>query len=148
MGKRREDWGDVFQALGEAVSALLSAEWEALREVVRERWKGALSKAVWAAVFFFAAACFFFVLVALTVTAAVLMVERFTELALWQATLAVALAVFLVILALAGIGHYAFARRIDNPIAAAQERVGDHLAWWRERLLTDEGALPEGDSDG
>lgn len=145
MGKRRDDWVDVFQALGEAFFAVLRSEWEVLRIEWRQR---SLRRALMAALLFFAAACLFLALVALVVTAAVQMVEHFTELEPWQATLAVAAAVAAVILALVGVGYFAFARRVENPAVLARERLGDHVGWWRERLLRDDRALPEGERDG
>lgn len=141
MGKRRDDWVDVFQALGEAFFAVLRSEWEVLRhQWVRRSFRRALA----AAGLFFVAACLFLVLLALVVTLAVQMVEHFTELAPWQATLAVAAAVLAVILALAGVGYFAFVRRFENPVTLARQRLGDHVDWWRERLLRDGRALPEG----
>jgi len=146
MGKRRDDWVDVFQALGEAFFAVLRSEWEVLRQAW---WRRSFRRAAMAAGLFFAAACFFLALVALMVTAAVQMVEHFTGLAPWQATLAVAVAVLAVILALAGVGYFAFVRRFENPAVLARERLGDHVDWWRERLLRDGRALtPEGERDG
>jgi len=145
MGKRRDDWVDVFQAVGEAVFAVLRAEWEVLRQQWLQR---SLRRAATAAALFFAAACFFLALVALMVAAAVQLVEHFTELAPWQATLAVAAAVLAVILALASVAYFGFLRRFENPAVLARTRLDDHLAWWRERLVRDDAALPEGDHDG
>lgn len=144
MGKRRDDWLDVFQGLGEAFFAVLRAEWE----VLRQQWaRRSLRRLAVAAALFFAAACFFMALVALLVTAAVQMVDHFTALAPWQATLVVAGGVLAIVLVLAGVGFFAFLKRFENPLALARDRLGDHVDWWRERLLRDERSLPEGESD-
>lgn len=37
-------------------------------------------------------------------------------------------------------------KRTENPAQAVQRRVGDHLDWWRNRLL-DEDALPAAEDD-
>lgn len=142
MGRRRDEWVEVFQALGEAFFAVLSAEWEVLR---REWWRGSVRRLLLAVALFFAAACFFVMLVALVVTAAVEIVALWLE--PWQATLVVAAAVLLVVLAFAGAG-YLYLKRLENPVATARARLADHLDWWRERLLGDERALPEGDEHG
>ncbi len=142
---RRDDWIDVFRAVGEAFFAVLSSEWA----VLVEAWqKGTLRRMRWAVILFFAAACLFFMLTGLVVVAMVLTLARFTALEPWAATWVVAAAVLVAAGTLAAVAQIVFVRQTENPVVTARQRLGDHLEWWRERLLTEERALPEGDGHG
>lgn len=144
MTSRRDDWADVFQALGEAFFAVLRSEWE----VLSRRWQESLRSVLFAAAFLAVAALLAILLLALLVTAAVLLVEDAFGWKAWQATLFVAGLVLAVIMTLAAVAWFGYLRRFENPMASARERLDDHLQWWRERLLEGERLLPEGEKHG
>lgn len=135
---RRDDWVDIFQALGEAFIEVLRSEWD----VLWRTWRASFRHVLFAALCFVLAGCFLFMAVALLVTAAVQIVALWFE--PWKATLIVAAGVVLVVSALAAVGYFVYLRRFENPIRTGQERLADHLEWWRERLLRGERVLPEG----
>ena len=143
MGKRRDHWAEVFQALGEAFFAVLASEWEVL---VESWWRGTLRRALFAAAFFLVAALALVLTFSLLVVAAVLIVDLWVE--PWQAVLIVAGALLVFAATLGAVGYFVYLRRFENPIATAKGRLADHLEWWRERLLESERALPEGEAHG
>lgn len=143
MGKRRDQWVEIFQALGEAFFAVLESEWEVL---VRSWWSGTVRRVIFAALFFAGAALSVVLVAALLVVAAVMIAAIWVE--PWQAVLIVAGAVLLLGLTLGAVGYFVYFRRFENPVGTAKERLADHLEWWRERLLEGERVLPEGEIHG
>jgi hypothetical protein len=144
MKRRRSEWVEIFEALGEAFFAVLRSEGAVLW---RDLWEGSLRRALCALGLFFVAGCLFFVLVALAVTAAVLGVAALWELPAWQATLYVAFAVFALVILLGAVGYYFFWKRFENPLATLRARLDDHVGWWRERLLESERLIGDGDHE-
>lgn len=140
MANRRDEWVEMFQALGEAFFAVLKSEWEVL---AGSWWQDTLRRLLFAAVWFLAAAVLFFYLTGILVATAVLILDIWWK--PWQAALIVAAAVLAVVLALAAVGYFRYLRHFKNPAGTLRHRLADHLEWWRERLLEGERALPEGD---
>ncbi len=143
MKRRRSEWVEIFEALGEAFFAVLRSEGAVLW---RDLWEGSLRRALVSLGLFFVASCFFFMLVALLVTAAVFGVAAIWDLPTWQATLYVAGAVTAVVAILGGVGYF-FVKRFENPLATLRARLDDHLEWWRERLLEEERLIGDGENE-
>jgi len=125
-------WVEMFRALGQSFVDLLRAEWDQLlRELgVSAKKLGigvALLLAALMVAFWFVAVLAFFVI---------------ELLALWLPTWAaagVALLVLLLVMAvLAGLG-WARLKSIQNPVDTVGRRWDDHLDWWENRLLAEEG---------
>lgn len=144
MKRRRSDWVEIFEALGEAFFGVLRSEGAVLW---RDLWEGSLRRALVASGIFLLAGWLFFLLVALLVTATVLGVAALWELPVWQATLFVAGGVFLLAAILGAVGYFAFLKRFENPATTLRSRLDDHLEWWRERLLDSERLIGDGENE-
>ncbi len=135
MARRRDSWLEMFRDLGEAFFDVVRAEL-AVVQATAKAWGKSWGIAVGiVALLLFA----LFWTLGLLTTAAVhgLMVWR--DLALWQAALAIAGALLLLIAAGALVVYF-LARRYESPVAATRRRVDDHLGWWNQRLFLESGA--------
>lgn len=144
MKRRRSEWVEIFEALGEAFFAVLRSEGAVLW---RDLWEGSLRRALVALGIFLLTGCLLFMLVALLTTASVLGVAAIWDLPVWQATLLVAGAVFSLAVILGAVGYFAFLKRFENPLATFRARLDDHLEWWRERLLENERLIGDGENE-
>lgn len=144
MKRRRSDWVEIFEALGEAFFAVLRSEGAVLW---RDVWEGSLRRALVAAGIFLLTVWLLFLVVALLVTATVLGVAAYWELPAWQAALYVAFAGFSLVLVLGAVGYFAFLKRFENPATTLRARLDDHLEWWRERLLDSERLIGDGENE-
>ena len=140
MANRRDEWVEMFQALGEAFFAVLKSEWEVLAE---SWWKDTARRVLLASIWFLAAGVFLFYLSGLLVASAVLILDIWWK--PWQAALLVSASVLALLVALAAVGYFGYLRHFKNPAATLRHRLADHLEWWHERLIEGERILPKGD---
>lgn len=143
MGQRRDEWVDIFRALGEAFFAVLRSEWD----VVRHSWSGALRNILLAVIYFVVAGVFAILLVLLLTTAAVLYLHG-RGFSPWAATLIVAGTVVGIMLILVSVAYFLHLRHFKNPIATAKQSFADHMHWWREHLLHGDVAVALKDREG
>ena len=121
-------WADLFRALGDAFSVLMTSEVAALREDLAEskrRLVAALTVAVLAlfALFWAIGAATIVVFEALCIV-----VSR------WLAALIVLLFLLAIGAILARIAVLRF-RAIEPPAATARRHLDDHVAWWQSSIL-------------
>ena len=135
MASGHDSWRDGFRALGESLFEVVRAELEVVGESLKRsgRWLG-ISLGLFAAAGFLILAC----LPALLILAAVAGLREGRGWPLWAAALAVAGVVLIIGLVLALIARVVLARRFENPVATVRYRFADHVAWWDERILSDD----------
>ena len=142
LKQKYDDWVALLRAVGEAFFEVLKAE----GDLVRRRIERSFRDLAIALALLFVTACLFFVFLGLVLFGLVHAIEHLTGLELWQAFGAVALGAAVVMALLASVAYFVFLRRFENPVVTARRRFDDHVTWWRESLLRDEAALPEGES--
>lgn len=137
-----DDWFDLFRALGNAFFAVLRSEWE----ILKQRWgKSAKELGVAVGLFGGAAICGAVGLILVLVTL-ILVLNIWLE--PWQSGLAVTAFCFVAAAVLALVGRWVVVSRFENPVESAKQRLGEHVTWWRHRLLQEVETLPEGGENG
>ena len=138
-------WTDLLRALGEAFSAVLSSEAQALRQdfaASRRKLVGTLVVAGLA----------FFVLFWAVGAAGISILEALSlVLPRWLS----ALIVLIVLLCVGGVLGMLAKRRfasIESPVDTVERRIANHVDWWQQSILDQESdysvsELNEGDSD-
>lgn len=140
---RREGWTDLFRALGEAVLGVLQAEVAVLGEDWKETGKRVGVAAALGAVAF----AFLVGVVLVGLYASVHLLQALSEWPLWKAGFVITLAGVALICTLLATAWFGFLRKLENPITAAQRRLGDHVAWWQQQFTDEDRQLSEGDFD-
>jgi hypothetical protein len=121
-------WTDLFRALGDAFSLLMTSEVEALRDDLAASRRKFVNALVLAS---FAVFVFFWGIGAATIA----VFEGFsTVFPRWLAALFVLLLLLLIGAILWRVAMNRF-RSIDSPLATAQRRLEDHLEWWQNDIL-------------
>lgn len=142
MSDERNTWAELFQTLGQSVVSVLKAE----VEVLAVQWKHWGAR-VGVVVGLFAASA--------VVLASALMLMPYFLTALvkyisgwsWMASSGLILLVVVSLaLTLGGVGYWRL-KRLDNPVVMTQERVDDHLGWWKSGLMGSSPELKEGGVD-
>lgn len=147
--KQQDGWLDLFRSLGEALLDVLRAE----LAVIWEYWRIWGRNWLVAAVLFVMVLFLTFWLSGLLVVALVHGVMAGFGLELWQAALATAAALLLVMTAIAGVG-WVLAKRPENPVATLRRQLDEHRTWLDGKILGEKESRPtakglaEGDDDG
>lgn len=145
MARQRDQWLDLFRALGEVFLGVLRAE----IAVVVEQGKSWGRNCLIALVFFSSMIFLLFWFLGMLAVALVHALMAGLDLELWQAALLSAGALLL-LMAIAGVIGYFLARRYESPVAAARGRFDDNRQWLQTRILgePERAAFPsEGESD-
>lgn len=129
----RQEWSELFRALGQALLDVLRAEGKALSADLK---RSGVHLARGLALLGGAAAVSFWTLGVLVL---VLIGVLAIWLPVWAAALVVAALFALTGGLLAALGVRQL-RRLENPVDDVMRRLSDHLDWWQQRLL---GGPPE-----
>ena len=138
--RNRETWADLFRALGESVLEVLKAEFA----VLGEDWKDAGKKI---------GILLALVIISLGIVVAIIQVGFYASLhafaavfewPLWLAGFVVCGIGLLIIAIIGTIAYFAIVRKLESPVASAQQRMGDHFAWWQQQFFADEQSLGGG----
>jgi uncharacterized membrane protein YqjE len=121
-------WADLFRALGDAFSVLMTSEVVALREDLAE------SKRKLVAALTLAGFALFVLFWAIGAAAIVLFELLSTVVSRWLAALIILLILLAIGAILARIAMFRF-RSIEPPLATAQRHLDDHIAWWQSSIL-------------
>ena len=121
-------WTNLFRALGEAFSLLVTSEVVALREDLAASRRKFLNALAFASIAVFV---FFWGIGA----AAIAVFEGFSIVfPRWLAALFLLLLLLLIGAVLWRVAMNRF-RSIDSPLATVQRRLEDHLEWWQSQIL-------------
>ena len=144
MPKGRDSWRDSFRSVGVALLDVVRAELAVVGDSLKRS-----SRELGIGVALAIGAAFLFVVCvpALLILSAVAGLHSGLGWPLWGAALAVAGGVAVIGGILGALAWYVMSRRFENPVATVQNRVADHVAWWNQRILTDETTLGESNED-
>ncbi len=121
-------WADLFRALGDAFSVLMTSEAAALQEDLAESKRKLVAALI-------LAVCALFVLFWAIGAAAIVVFEALsTYVSRWLAGLILLLVLLAVGAILARLAVLRF-RSIESPLATAQRHLEDHVAWWQSSIL-------------
>ena len=140
MSRERDQWIDVFRALGESFLSVLQAE----LGVMGERLRGASKRLAGAALFSGFALALAFSMTLLLVLASFDFLRVITGWHLWQVALALAL-VLLVLIAVLGTGAWLLVRRLQNPVEVLKGQYQEHVEWWNSNLIAVDRDLAAGE---
>jgi hypothetical protein len=138
VGPRR--WLDLIRSLGGALLDLLQAEASALRSDLAASGRAAARAII---VLGIAAALLFWAVGAATLALVEVLALWLPR---WGATSTVAGVLMLAALVAVYLGRRSLCS-LEPPAATVRRHLGDHVAWWQERVL-DEGASPEAANPG
>lgn len=128
-------WGDLFRALGEAFSVLMTSEVASLREDLVASRRNLVRALVLAALAVFV---FFWAIGAATIV-------LFEGLSIVFSRWLAALFVFLFLLSIGAILGMVARNRfrsLESPLTTAQRRLEDHLNWWQGHILAQDSPPP------
>ncbi len=135
MAGDRDSWRQTFRSVGAALTDVVRAELDVIGERLKDSGRGlGISLGLVVAAGFLILIC----VPALLVLAAVAGLHSGLDWPLWGAALAVGGFVAAIGLGLAAVARYVMVHRFENPVAMVQDRYTDHVAWWNQRILSDE----------
>ncbi|MEM6455978.1 MAG: phage holin family protein [Acidobacteriota bacterium] len=133
----RQGWAELFRGLGDALLDVLKAQ----MAVLGEDWARALKRYGVSIGLFAVAFVLLLATVPVVVFALLALIQELTQWP-WSASAALAIAVTLLIIAALGAIGYVLIKRTTNPVAAFQQRLAEHLAWWQAKVAVSTNAEP------